>query len=66
MPTLLFLHFLRKNDRGERELKNMKLSVGREAEMSREEENKYWQNVFYKNTNKNKLALKTTKGAINY
>lgn len=41
MPTLLFLHFLRKKDRGERELKNMKLSVGREAEMSWEEENKY-------------------------
>lgn len=44
----------------------MKLSVGREAEMVWEEENKYWQNVSYKNNNKNKLALKNTKGAIKH
>lgn len=44
----------------------MKLSVGKEAEMAWEEENKYWQNVFYENNNKSKLALKNTKRAINY
>lgn len=44
----------------------MKVSVGRGGTDVLGRGEQILTNVFYKNNNKNKLALKTTKGAINY